>query len=383
MKPQSVSELSAFVKREALSAGFALAGITGPQPPPHLDVFQAWLGSDRHGQMGYMSGERARAARADPRLLLPEVRSILVVAADYTPSDDGPPKPDKPGVAAYARGDDYHDVLKRRLTQVVHRLEDHLGSPFPHRIYVDTGPILERELAQRAGLGWIGKNTCLINPESGSYLLLAELLLGLDLAPDVPFSPDRCGSCTRCIDACPTHCILPDRTLDASRCISYITIELRGAVPEPLRGETGGWVFGCDVCQQVCPWNGRFAQPSEDPAFQTRPFLRQATLHSLLVLDRADYVAGLRRSPLKRAKLGGLKRNASLAAARQGATEYAPDLAQALNNSDPNVRLHAAWALGRIGGQTAQESLEARRAVEDHPDVDRAISQALAGISKR
>src|SRR5512139_3833352 len=176
-------------------------------------------------------------------------------------------------VAAYAWGEDYHTVLTERLQQLVVFIETHLGSPFPYRIYTDTGPLLERELAQRAGLGWIGKNTCLINPQAGSYFLLGEVLLGVALEPDAPFIADRCGSCTRCLEACPTGCILPDRTIDARRCISYLTIELKGIIPVELRPAIGNWVFGCDICQEVCPWNQRFARTQGEAAFTARPGL--------------------------------------------------------------------------------------------------------------
>ncbi len=381
MSVQSASGLSTYLKREALAAGFDLVGITHPDPPDHLDTYRDWLESGRHGQMAYMASQRGQAARADPRLLLPEVRSILVVAANYGPPDDSSVEGTQPRIAAYARGDDYHETLKARLQTIMENLRAHLGEAFPYRIYVDTGPLLERELAQRAGLGWIGKNTCLIHPESGSFLLLAEVLLGLDLQPDEPFRADRCGSCTRCLDACPTSCILPDRTIDARRCVSYLTIELRGVIPNSVRNETGGWVFGCDVCQTVCPWNDRFALPSTDPSFQTRPFLKQATLDTLLTLDRQRYVEGLRRSPLKRAKLGGLKRNACLAAANLGSTEHVPALAAALSDPEPQVRLHAAWALGQIGGDRAQTCLIGHSEDEDNPEVQRTIAQALAQIS--
>jgi epoxyqueuosine reductase len=378
LSASTTSDLSAFVKEQALAAGFDLAGITTPDAPPHIKVYEHWLDAGRHGQMSYMAKTRARAARRDPLHLLPECRSILVVAANYSGSEQDPPGEARPRVAAYARGDDYHDVLKDRLRRVVERVEARLGASFPYRIYVDTGPLLERELAQRAGLGWIGKNTCLINPQMGSYILLGEVLLGLDLEPDPPLATDHCGTCTRCVEACPTDCILPDRTIDARRCISYLTIELRGQVPIDLRDSTGDWVFGCDVCQQVCPWNLRFARATSDTAFQTRPFIARATLQSLLRLDRDTYVEGLRRSPLKRAKLAGLKRNAALAAGNRGTPELVPALIDALDDSEPDVRKSAAWALGRIGGAAAEHALADRLDTEGHPGVKDAFRSALA-----
>jgi epoxyqueuosine reductase len=227
------------IKAEAGRLGFVLAGVTTPAPPPHLQVYQDWLSEGYHGEMVYLASERAQALRADPLKILPECQSILVLGIPYSA-----PLPGTPGkrgrLAAYAWGDDYHDVLPGRIKALLAFIEERLGAATPNRWYTDTGPLLERELAQRAGLGWIGKNTCLINPKRGSYFLLAELLLGVDLTPDIPFSADRCGGCTRCIEACPTACILPNRTLDARRCISYLTIEQKGSIPPELRTRLEG-----------------------------------------------------------------------------------------------------------------------------------------------
>ncbi len=326
--------------------------------------------------MSYLDAPRAIAARREPRHLLPECRSILVVAASYAPEQPVSSTPG-PHVAAYAQGDDYHAVFKARLQSLVEQIQSHLAEPFPYRIYVDTGPILERELAQRAGLGWIGKNTCLINPQAGSYFLLGVVLLGLELEPDRAFVADRCGACTRCIQACPTGCILPNRTLDASRCISYLTIELKGPVPDGLRPATEGWLFGCDICQDVCPWNIRFSQPTGDPAFKPRAIVELTSLDGWLRLDRPTYTEALRGSPLKRPKLAGLKRNASLAAGQAGKAELAPALITALFDDDPVVREHAAWALGRIHAASAEAGLRARLRVETDPGVVSTLLEAL------
>ena len=215
--------LKGAIKDHARRLGFPLAGVTTPEPPPHLSIFERWLDAKRHGGMHYLSDDRARTRRADPRLILPECKSILVLAAPYADpkSAQAPEGPDPTGrVAAYAWGDDYHNTLPVKLQELVTFIEAQVGHPVPTRYYTDTGPILERDLAQRAGLGWIGKNTCLINPKHGSYFLLAEILLGFELEPDPPFATDYCGTCTRCIEACPTECILQSRTIDACRCIS-------------------------------------------------------------------------------------------------------------------------------------------------------------------
>jgi epoxyqueuosine reductase len=262
-------------------------------------------------------------------------------------------------VASYAWGDDYHDVLSERLRSLVAFIEAQVGHPVPNRCYTDTGPLLERDLAQRAGLGWIGKNTCLIHPRLGSYFLLAELLLGIDLDPDPPFLPDRCGSCTRCIDACPTACILPDRTLDATRCISYLTIELKGAIPLDLRPQVGDWVFGCDVCQQVCPWNQRFAESQGDPAFAPRPAVPDPDLSAELALTPQAFSAKFKGSPVKRARRRGYLRNVAVALGNHADPAAIPALAEALRHDpEPLVRRHAAWALGQIGGAAARKALE-------------------------
>jgi epoxyqueuosine reductase len=234
-------------------------------------------------------------------------------------------------------------------------LESQTGRPIPHRWYTDTGPLLERDLAQRAGLGWIGKNTCLIAPGLGSYFLLAEILLGIDLEPDLPHLADRCGTCTRCISACPTGCILPERIIDARRCISYLTIELKGAIPHDLRHLLGEWVFGCDVCQQVCPWN-QFT-----PQTQSGGGVR---LVDDLTLSPAEFNHRFRGTPVMRAKRGGYLRNIAVAMGNAHNHTAIPALVQALlHDPEPLVRAHAAWALGRAatlpaGGSAAQEALK-------------------------
>jgi epoxyqueuosine reductase len=368
--PISPTELTDFAKAEAFRQGFTLVGVTTPEPPDHLDVYRDWIQAGRHGEMAYLETDRALARRANPRSLLPECQSILVVATNYLPKSHG-----ASGVARYAMGDDYHDVLVERLQRLIASMEVRVGAPFPHRIYTDTGPVLERELAQRAGLGWIGKNTCLIHPRHGSYLFLAEVLLGLELVTDPPMLSDHCGSCTLCIEACPTQCILPNRTLDSERCISYLTIELRGSVPESLRPELGGWVFGCDICQEVCPWNMRFAEPTHDPAFQPRPILAHADNQAFLQLSADSYREHFRGSPLKRAKHQGLLRNAAVNAGLEGDEAAIDELARILlKEPHPLPRAHAAWALGQLGTTGA---LHAAKSTEQDPEVLREIEAAL------
>jgi epoxyqueuosine reductase len=339
------------IKDEARRLGFTLAGVTTPEPPPHLPVFARWLAEGRHGEMAYLAGQAASARRADPRLILPECRSILVLAIPYSDpklADQVPAEQAQGRLAAYAWGDDYHLVLPGRLQALVRFIESELGRSVPNRWYTDTGPLLERELAQRAGLGWIGKNTCLINPRAGSYFLLAEILLGIDLEPDPPFETDQCGTCTRCLEACPTRCILPDRTIDARRCISYLTIELKDDIPPELRPLMGDWVFGCDVCQAVCPWN-RFAAPEGDPAFSPGPEVALPVLNHEIHLSSQEFNAKFKRSPVKRAKRRGYLRNLAVALGNRADPDAIPALEEAAAGAEPLVARHAAWALDQIG----------------------------------
>ena len=380
MSGTNTRELTARIKIEAHRLGFDLVGVTDPSPPPHIDIYRNWLSAERHGGMAYLAGDRALQRRADPRLILLECKSILVVAANYL-TQPSQPTTGQIGarIASYALGDDYHDVLLRRLEHLAAFVEGQVNQSVPNRIYTDTGPILERELAQRAGLGWIGKNTCLVNPQIGSYFILGELLLGIQLESDPPFSSDRCGSCTRCIDACPTACILPDRTLDARRCISYLTIEEKGNIPTKLRSLIGSWLFGCDICQQVCPWNTRFATPTSDPSFQPRSLLMQPNVEWFLSLTPGSWSQSLRNSPMLRPKRQGLVRNASIIAGNTGDTTTIPSLARNLL-SDPEqvVRISSAWALGQIGGEQAIKTLEQAKRTEIKQIVIDEIEAALA-----
>ncbi len=405
-------DLTEFAKSEALRLGFSRVGITTPEPPPHLEIYEKWLNEGRHGEMAYLGTERARSRRANPREILPECASILIVAANYLPhvfkgkgaaayatGDDykdniaasalGDDYKDsitasalgddhKGRVAAYAVGDDYHDVLTDRLKQLVLSLEARLGREIKNRYYTDTGPVLERELAQRAGLGWIGKNTCLISPQHGSYFFLAEMLLDLPLEPDEPIKTDHCGECMLCIEACPTNCILPDRTLDATRCISYLTIELKGSIPMELRPLTQDWVFGCDICQQVCPWNLRFSESTADHAFQARTFLQEPGPRDFLRLSPEGYRRELKKSPLKRAKREGLLRNAAVAAGNSGDRSFVPDLVRLLaREEDPLPRAHAAWALGQLGEVDAlRAALDSEQDPELLAEIRLAINRA-------
>ncbi len=340
------------LRRWALEEGFDRAGIASLEPSDQGAHLRRWVARGDHAGMEWIA--RRLEIREDPARLLLGSRSALCVALQYYPlvGEDEPEGDLWPRVARYARGRDYHDVMGKRLKKLAARI----GEAFPGcgtRPYVDTGPILERELAARAGLGAQGKNTQLLHPEVGSWFLLGELLLTLDLTPSEPVA-DLCGRCTRCLDACPTGALAEPYRLDSNRCISYWTIEHRGALPEAAREMLGDWVFGCDVCQEVCPWNqptrpgGRREEgptPGDHEELRLPPERAELDLVGLLALDREEYLERFRASPMKRAKLEGLQRNAAVAMGNRGEERYVPVLERARNNADPVVSEHAAWAL--------------------------------------
>jgi epoxyqueuosine reductase len=370
------------VKEEAYRLGFSIAGVSIPAPLPHADVFETWLQQGRHGEMTYLNTPRSRLCRARPDRILPECRSVLVLGSPYPAPParievdlKNPPLRGK--VAAYAWGNDYHPILSERLLSLVRFIESQVGHPVPNRLYTDTGPVLERELAQQAGLGWIGKNTCLINPGKGSYLFLAEILLGIELEPDQPFIKDRCGNCTRCITACPTGCILPDRTLDSRRCVSYLTIELKSSIPLELRPLMDNWVFGCDLCQQVCPWN-RFATSEADKAFGHHLAKPALNLLDELRLSIDDFKRKYQHSPVMRTKRKGYLRNVAVALGNSRNLEAIPALTQVLmEDLEPLVRAHSAWALGQIGSASARQTLERAASLENDMMVQLEIQISL------
>ncbi len=369
------AELTRRAKAHAFALGFDLVGVAELGPVESAPLFDDWLAAGRAGTMGYL--ERGAAKRRDTRLPMPGTTHAIVVALDY-----GGKEPSGP-VARYARGDDYHDVMEVRLRELHARLEQDAGRSIAGKPYVDTGPILERDLARRAGLGWFGKNTNLLNPGLGSFFFLGSLVLDLALVPDAPFEADRCGSCTRCIDACPTDAIVAPRQLDATRCISYLTIEHKGEIPMELREQIGELVYGCDICQDVCPWNVRFARPSNVPEFAARAAIAgkdAVTLASdLLVMTQEEFGAPFKGSPMKRARLAGLQRNSSVVLGNIGKNDDVPILAVALKEASPLVRGHAAWALGNIRTPDALAALRAADTLESDAFVAREVRSALRG----
>jgi epoxyqueuosine reductase len=325
--------------------GFILAGVTSCAPPTHFGIFENWLKQGNHAGMDYLAAEHSRTRRADPKQILPECKSILVLALPYSPlNSEFKILNSEFKICAYALGDDYHEIIPPRLKQIVEFIEEQVGHSIPNRYYTDTGHLLERELAVRAGLGWIGKNSMLIHPRAGSTFLLAEILLGIQLEPDDAPITDHCGTCTRCIDACPTQAILPTRTVDSRRCISYLTIENKGEIPEHLRPQLGNWLFGCDICQMACPWN-RFSTPA-DSALQPDSALRAQPAD--LTLSPVEFNQRFKRSPIKRAKRRGYLRNLAIALGNNGNADDLPLLEQA---DEPLVREHAQWAIQKIKGK--------------------------------
>lgn len=338
------AELSQLAKAHAFALGFDLAGVAALGPVESAPLFDQWIAAGHAGAMSYL--ERGAEKRRDSRRPVPGTTHALVVALDY-----GGREPSGP-VARYARGDDYHELMEQRLREVHRRLERDVGHPIAGKPYVDTGPLLERDLARRAGLGWFGKNTNLINPARGSFFFLGALVLDLDLAPDTPFEADRCGSCTRCLDACPTDAFVAPRRLDATKCISYLTIELKREIPVGLREKIGELLYGCDICQEVCPWNVSFAQELKEPAFAPREALAgkdvRQLARDLLQMSQEEFGRAFKGSSMKRAKLRGLRRNAAVVLGNVGTVEGTDVLRQALNDPEPLVREHAAWALARL-----------------------------------
>ena len=341
---QPTTSLEELVRAQAFGLGFDLAGIAALGPVGTADEFDRWLAKGFAGEMDYLP--RRAAERRDSRLPVPGTTSAIVVAMNYGGTE--PPGP----VARYARGEDYHDVMTAKLRELHVWLAREVGHNVLGKAYVDTGPLLERDLARRAGLGWFGKNTNLLNPGIGSFFFLGALLVELDLEPNAPFEEDHCGTCTRCLDACPTGALVAPRELEATRCISYLTIELKGAIPEPLREQMGGLVYGCDICQDVCPWNVRFAQELSEPAFAPREAIAGKDARTLarevLAMDDEQFRIAFKGSPMKRTKLRGLKRNAAVVLGNIGTSAEVPVLASALEDPEPLVREHAAWALARI-----------------------------------
>jgi epoxyqueuosine reductase len=324
--------LETMIKAQAYGLGFDLAGITTLGPATTAPAFDDWLARGYAGEMSYLP--RNAEKRRDSRLPFDGATTAIVVAMNY-----GGTEPSGP-VARYARGDDYHDVMLDRLTQLHRWIEERVGRRVIGKPYVDTGPLLERDLARRAGLGWFGKNTMLINPRAGSFFFLGSLLVDLELESDAPFATDHCGTCRRCLDACPTRALAEPRVLDATKCIAYLTIELKGEIPTDLRPLIGELIYGCDICQEVCPWNEKFSLPLREPAFRPRAAIAgkdaRTLAREILAMTDEDFRTDFKGSPMKRAKLRGLKRNAAVVLGNIGENEEIA-LSSAMRDTDTDV----------------------------------------------
>lgn len=428
------TSLTTRLKAEAHRLGFELAGVAPLRESDHGALYEAWLAAGRHGEMAYLARPDVVAARLDPGTRWPELRCALVVGQVYAPGEAGSDAesgsgsgsapastpalafepasapgaasdPSRGIIARYARGRDYHKVVKARLLALLRWLEAEVGRPLPAaRAYVDTGPVLERELARRAGLGWFGRNTMLINPRLGSYLFLGSLLLEIELEPDAPFEPDRCGTCSACVSACPTGALLGRDAsgapvMDARRCISYLTIEQRGPIPRELRAAVGNRIYGCDICQEVCPFTRKFSTPSSEPAFASRgpgeppagverlssdrwhPGTAAPSLIDLMSMDESGWEAFSRGSALRRAGRAGFRRNVAVALGNWGDEAAVPSLKSGLSDSDSLVRSHSAWALGCVGSQSAVAALSGALSAETDQGVIDEIKAALAAAS--
>lgn len=370
MSIMSARSLTAALKSEARRLGFELAGVCPAVAPAGISRFHEWLDAGFGGEMHYLA-DRA-AAYEHPRHVLDGVRSIVMLAMVYRSADPAEPKPGEGRVSRYAWGDDYHDLIRRRLNELAEFLVGEAPGNKARGV-VDTAPLLEREFAQLAGLGWIGKNTLLLNKQLGSWFFLAALLTDLELEYDQPHDADHCGTCRACLDACPTDAFVAPYVLDARRCISYLTIELRESIPAELRGGVGDWLFGCDVCQDVCPWNHR-APSTIEPTFQPSEGMNPIDLAALFALDDAAFRARFRHTPLWRAKRRGLLRNAAIVLGNRPDPAALPALVGGLNDHEPLVRSACAWALRRFNTSAASAALSARRAVETDQEVLTEIS---------
>ncbi len=341
------------IKSAAAEAGFDLCGIAPVQDFPELARFPEWVAEGHAGEMKYLESrdESGQLRRASLKSVFPWVRSVVVCAVNYNtahPYSTQVNDPPRGWISRYAWSrEDYHDSVLRRVREVEAKLKELcLPEQVETRSYVDTGPIVERVYAKYAGIGWLGKNTCLINQEIGSWLFLGVIVTSRELTPDLP-APDRCGTCTRCIDACPTHAFVAPHQLDSNRCIAYLTIEKRGSIPDELREGIGHQVFGCDICQDVCPWN-RKAPATEKPEFQPRKGLVNPALAWLAEISEEDFRDVFRGSPVKRAKRDGLRRNALIAIGNSGDTPALTLTERLTSDSNPTVADAATWASDKL-----------------------------------
>ncbi len=379
--------LTARICEFARALGFDLVGVAPARPAPRLDAYHSWLAHGYHGEMGYLARPDRVERRDDPARIVPGARSVVCVGLNYY---SGPPPslardPSRGLISNHAWGLDYHSLMMPLLEELAAFIRAEAGgsavgarpSRFGARAYVDTGPVLERAYAAKAGLGFVGKNTCLIHPRMGSWLFLGEILLSVDLDPTPEPKGVSCGTCTRCLDACPTGALIAPYVLDARRCISYLTIELKGPIPRELRPLIGNRVYGCDVCQAICPWQ-RFAMPTKERSLYATSIDQSApALLDLIGLTEEAFHQRYERTPILRTKRRGLLRNAAVALGNWGDKQAVTALVKALTDVEPLVRGHAAWALGRIDEPSARQMLGNALQREQDPYVREEIRTAL------
>ncbi len=374
----SDTELTTRIFDKAHALGFELVGCCAATEPSRLDHFHRWLQAGHDGQMHYLRDRRE--AYQHPKYILDGVRSIIMLGTSYRTLPREASRPGHGQVSRYAWGDDYHDVIRSRL----HDLADDLRDVRPEakvRGVIDTAPLLEREVAETAGLGWVGKNTLLLNRRLGSWFFLAALLTDVELQYNGEPASDHCGTCRACIDACPTDAFVEPYVLDSRRCVSYLTIELRDAIPKDLRAGVGSWLLGCDICQDVCPWNRRAAESSES-AFLPQQEMNPVELAKLFELDDDGFRRRFRHTPLWRPRRGGVLRNAAIVLGNQRDKSAVPALIRGLSDPEPIARGACAWALGQCRGDAARMALQQRSSIEDDSNVRQEISEAIRQIDK-
>lgn len=372
-----MSSLTQKIRERAHELGFAQVAFVPAARAKHADSHFEWISEGRHGLMAWI--ERNGELRCDPAVLEPGTETVVVLSSIYNPGSDILPGGLR--ISRYAQGDDYHEVLRAKMLELGAFIHAETGVEVGSRPAVDSAPLLERDLAASAGIGWIGKNAMLIHPQIGSYTFLSELLIKLDIQDEVEPKPDRCGTCSRCIDACPTGAIVSPYVIDARRCISYLTIELRGPIPRDLRPLIGDLIFGCDICQIVCPWNGK-AETTTDPVFMTRPILKTLSPEDLLEFDQTTFSTVFSKSPIKRTKRAGLLRNAAVVLGNRRDPNLFELFKKRLKEEpDGLVRGHIVWAIGRCGHPEAKETLVAAQLNETEPFVLEEIRHALESAS--
>ncbi|MGB0434050.1 MAG: tRNA epoxyqueuosine(34) reductase QueG [bacterium] len=377
MSPKALKDA---IRQKAGELGFELVGMVPVQPSNTHEIYKAWLEKGYAGEMAYL--ERHLPLKQDPRNLLPEALSLVALAFNYYTGDHPESDGSKGKISRYAWSEDYHQIMHERLKQLSDFILVELGLGTKSRGLVDSGPILEREYAWRAGLGWFGKHSNLIHWKKGSWFFLTELLIDLPLEADQPFTRVDCGTCTRCIEACPTEAIVADREVDSRLCISYLTIELKGSIPRNLRPKMGNWIFGCDICQEVCPWNGK-APLSMEKGFAAEDSARTPDLGKLMELNQSEFRKRFKNSPVLRTKRRGLLRNVAIALGNWGNPQAIPALEQGLLDQEPLIRSHSAWGLGQVATNKAYDILENALTSEEDPQVLEEIREALSAFKEK